>query len=1247
MSGSTSEPGSKTCLACGTPLAKDAVEGICPRCLLGRALALADAAGDGSDADAELIAASGLEGRTLGGYEILGTLAQGGMGVVFRARQRNPARVVALKVISAGELATRRMVERFHNEALAAARLDHPNIVPIHEVGEDRGWHFFSMQLIEGRTLADLIRDARPGPREAVALLLKVARAVEHAHRRGILHRDLKPTNILIDAGGEPRLTDFGLAKVTEQESDLTQTYAVLGTPAYMSPEQAAGRSRDISTATDVYGLGAILYELLSGRPPFRAEGTPALLRRIVEEDPEPLPALPGLDDLRVICFRCLEKEPARRYATAGELADELERWQRHEPIRARPAGAWERTRKWMRRHPARAALAGTVIAAGLALGAVSLGYNVRLDRARDRAVSNERRSHEQLVQEHLHEAGRAAAEGDALTGLFSLTAALRLEEERATPRPDIRRRIGLTLRSSPHLVRAWAAGGVPYRMAFSSDGGRLTAFCHGGRLLIWELNGGKNRLQEPAPGERTHGVVIAPHGAHAVESLVDAPYVRILRLESGTMEPVSVGEHCGGAVTYNGSGSWILTGGGRLRAWDAVTLREVTLPVSAEGSWHRLATSRDDRWVLALKASGEGVLLDLRAGKRVVPTDPIHAPANPMPLFSDDGHWLLTFDHTEAHLLELGTGERRLTIPYSGLAFSASFSPDGRFLAMASFRDQTRVWALPGEPGGAGPAPHRLPLRHETGANQVCFSPDSRMLATAGFDYQLRLVHAGRHQAMAPVLHHTALVESVAFSPDGRLLATADARGLVRVWDLQPRGVTPLPGLAAMPAPVLTPDGRHVVARSHGNALRIWDTSTGRAEEGPLAGPTPDAEPEPGEPPREDSGAPLGLALDPGGRQVAAALGTAGVRLWDLATRTASQSWTGVGSMVSVAFAPDGQALAAGSSEGVVRRWDLRTGKETAPMIHADEPVRRLAWAPDGKWLAVSGDRSVRVWDAVTGRPLSEARPFPDSIEGLEVSPDGSHLVVAVGNGAIRPGAALVVKAPGMEELHSLLQHGDGVAAAVCSTDRRWIATGGEDNVVRLWRAADFSVVGRPLRHESIVRALHFDAPGDWLAAGGNDGRLRLWTVPGGELAGPALALAGRLTCVRFTPDGNRVLAASPSENSWIVDLSPDPRPVEEIERIARAHTALRPGPGGVLEPVSPAELSRESATAAEGDLAGPLDPARGRWHEMMAVDAEAAGNAFTAAFHLQHLMALRPSDPGVRERWERARSRSASRPK
>jgi serine/threonine protein kinase/tetratricopeptide (TPR) repeat protein len=299
-----------------------------------------------------------------GDYELLGEIGRGGQGVVYRARQKSLNRPVALKVIGLGRWATKAHVKRFRLEAEAAARLNHPCIVPIYEVGEREGACYFSMGLVEGGQLDTIVRREPMPMRHAAELMAKVARTVDYAHKHGILHRDIKPGNILLDANGEPHLTDFGLARLVETESTVTRTLEVIGTPSYMAPEQAMGNNAVVSSATDVYGLGAVLYQLLTGHPPFAGGTTYETIKLLLETEPRPLRLLnPRIDrDLSTISLKCLAKDPQRRYSSALAFAEDLERWLKHEPIHARPTGIFTRGRKWMRRNPTTALLAASLI---------------------------------------------------------------------------------------------------------------------------------------------------------------------------------------------------------------------------------------------------------------------------------------------------------------------------------------------------------------------------------------------------------------------------------------------------------------------------------------------------------------------------------------------------------------------------------------------------------------------------------------------------------------------------------------------------------------------------------------------------------------------------------------------------------------------------------------------------------------------------------------------------------------------
>lgn len=342
--------------------------------------------------------------RFFADYELLAPISHGGMGVVYKARQLTLNRVVALKMIASGHLSSPTAVERFHTETEAAAQLEHPNIVPIYEVGEHEGVHYFSMKLVEGPNLAQW--NAERGVRnaewltQAARLLATIARAVQYAHQRGVLHRDLKPANVLLDQNGQPHVSDFGLAKLMTSDATLTQSLAVVGTPAYMAPEQAAGQSKHLTTAADVYGLGAILYELLTGRPPFRGDSEIAILRQVVEKEPAPPQTLnASVDrDLQTICLKCLEKEPQRRYGSAEAVAQDLEHWLAGEPIAARPAHTTEKVWRWCRRKPALAGLGAAMLLIAI-VGFAGVTWQWRQAQANARAKELEAAKSREVAQ--------------------------------------------------------------------------------------------------------------------------------------------------------------------------------------------------------------------------------------------------------------------------------------------------------------------------------------------------------------------------------------------------------------------------------------------------------------------------------------------------------------------------------------------------------------------------------------------------------------------------------------------------------------------------------------------------------------------------------------------------------------------------------------------------------------------------------------------------------------------------------
>jgi eukaryotic-like serine/threonine-protein kinase len=532
-------------------------------------------------------------GRSFGDFEVLEEIGRGGMGVVYRARQGRLNRLVALKMILAGEFATPNVVQRFCDEAKNVGRLDHAHIVPVHEVGEHNGLPYFSMKYIEGGNLARRLSQGPPlKPRELAALMAKVARAVHHAHQRGILHRDIKPANILLDSAGEPFVSDFGLAKQVEEATAHTLSGAVVGTPSYMAVEQAQGHSKRLTTAADVYGVGAVLYELLAGRPPFRGETALETLQLVLTQEPVPPSRLrSGVPrDLEVICLTCLRKEPEKRYESALALAEDLERWLAGEAIRKRSVGWVERTVRWVRRHPTAAALLAVIAATVLALlggwahftselqgksdelqdNSDALG--IELKKGRDRETEAARQLERLRRTLHTTQLWRAAAVWDR-----EPAQALRLLEDNDACPTDLRDFAWRLYHRASRRQRYSLAGHAAKveTLAFSRDGTTLASADAAGVVKLWDVTAGRERLTLRGHTDAVYALAFSPDGKTLASGGADKS-VRLWDAETGR-ERACLRDSFGAvsAVAFSADGKKLVaTDARRVGFWEVETSR-------------------------------------------------------------------------------------------------------------------------------------------------------------------------------------------------------------------------------------------------------------------------------------------------------------------------------------------------------------------------------------------------------------------------------------------------------------------------------------------------------------------------------------------------------------------------------------------------------------------------------------------------------------------------------------------------
>jgi eukaryotic-like serine/threonine-protein kinase len=1036
--------------------------------------------------------------RRIGDYELLQELGRGGMGVVYKARDLKLNRLVALKMIRAGGHASDADLQRFLAEAQAVARLDHPYIVPIFEIGATDGLPFFAMALVEGGSLKQCLIDGPVPARVAARLLQQVAEGVQHAHEHGVIHRDLKPHNILLqydDAGSAPgvtsrpggattqvasgpapaaparisglsapRVTDFGLARLIGEDG-LTVTGDVMGTPSYMSPEQAAGRIREIGPESDVYGLGAVLYELLTGRPPFQAATPTETLRLVQDQEPVPPRRLnTGVPrDLQTICLKCLEKIPRRRYASAAELAADLGRFLGGEPVHAQPPTWTYLTRKFVNRY--RVPLTAIALVLVLLVGGTVAAF-VRIHRERQAALD----ANDKLV-EQLYDNNIAVAERE-LTNNHDVNLASDLLEK------------------CPDRLRGWEwdylarlrDGGAPpvegheagvFMAVFSPDDRLLATSSIDGTVKVWDAATrrllstyrGHSLLSFPVPGLPRIPVLclaFSPDGKHIASGsfspklgkLRDSPgVVKVWEVETG--RDVATFQNQVGAVlalTFSPDGKTIMSSSlnedNTFVVWDAKT-GEVVRVVSGHTSHvHRLRYSPDGRIFASV---------------------------------SEDG-WVKLWDAATFQ-------EIRSFHAHPAPVLDVSFSPDGARFATAGQDGTIRVWYT------ATGAAVMDPLRGHTGsALALAYSPDGKRIVSAGYDKTVRLWDAATGKLKITLRGHNDMVWGVSFSHDGRKVVSAAFDKTARIWDATPREEHGGPGLFTIKdhtervnTVAFSRDGRYLASGSWDYTVKLWDGTTGEAIR-TLSGHT---------------AAVWCVAFSPDGKRLASASWDRTVKVWDTETGDELLTFTGHKAMVqTVAFSPDGKRVASGGLDAFVLIWDAATGKITTTCEGNLFPMASVAFSPHGKRIACgSTDRTVTVWDAETGNNLFTLRGHEGAIPSLCFSPDGKRLVTAGWDYVLKVWDVDPQRPVGLfqnRELMTLKGHTDQVNCVAISQDGTRIASAGEDKRVRVWDAQTGQEVMPALIHRGVVWGVAFSPDGQRLATGcwSPSGWVRTWDV-------------------------------------------------------------------------------------------------------------------------------------------------------
>ncbi len=1052
--------------------------------------------------------------QMLGRYKLLEKIGEGGFGEVWMAEQREPVRRrVALKIIKLG-MDSRQVVARFEAERQALAMMDHENIARIFDADiTETGRPYFVMELVRGIKITDYCDQNQIPTRERLDLFIKVCQAIQHAHQKGIIHRDIKPTNILVtlhDGVPVPKVIDFGIAKATQSQLTdktlFTQFQQFIGTPAYISPEQAELSGLDIDTRADIYSLGVLLYELLVGQTPIDAKemlqgGLDALRQIIREREPQrpstKLHTLAGpvlttaakcrqTDEIKLvhqlegdldwIVMKCLEKDRSRRYDTANGLAMDIQRHLASEPISARPpTAAYKIQKAWQRNKTAFTAVAAVSLAliagTGISIWQAVEATEARKEESQQRVAAEKAREEAAREQKKAEtEKNRAETEKERAEGLVYASNLMLAQSDFESgngalaqyylDRSEVKRRGWeyryLRARTRPLLTLSGNTSNVA-DAAWSPDGNRIVTASDQGIATVWEAGTGRKLRELKGPRLSVSSVAFSPDSKRVV-------------IGSGEWRP---GRTASGDVKV-----WEVDTGEAVHDLKGHTAMVRGAAFSPDGM--RIAACGDDHTVKIWDAGTGAEVFTLTEHPREVSSL----------AFRPDGQRLISagYDGT-VNLWDSGTGQEvpfalKSRGPMTGV-FRVTFSRDGRRIATAHVDRSVKVWDA-----ATGEELWVVPVAGTAQLSDVAFNPDGTRIVVACYDYLARVYETTAGRPVFVLKGHSSMVHSAAFSPDGKRILTASNDGTAKVWD----GITgqEVPVLKAQGGHINTvrsaafsTDGKHILTASYDGTARVWDTVTGEQTN----------------PPFRHVNSLYSAAFSPDGRHIVAASYASGglcpVKVWDAATGADLHTLTGhTLSVHSVAFSPDGRRVVTGSNDKTAKIWDTETWKEVRELKGHAGPVICVAFSPDSRRIATtSNDTTGKVWDAETGALLVTLNGATYGWASIAFSADGRRLVTGAPNNT-----AVVWDAAAGTPLLTLTGHAGAVAGAAFSPDGTRIATASLDASVKIWEAATGQEVFSIKVSQVGACWVQFSPDGQRLLAciGGQQAIVKIWSAEG-----------------------------------------------------------------------------------------------------------------------------------------------------